>query len=217
MPHVHARSSPGLQADAPLHAAVHLPSDEVGNCRQFAQALRLEAQRLGAVFQFQRTVLGITPGAAPQVQHRGTGSAAAAQADDFDAVVVCAALGAQALLRPLGLRLPLMAVHGCSLTAPLRMLEGHPHLGPQAGVMDERFKVAISRLGQRVRVAGSAEVGGRLDQMHPCSRADAAQGARRLVPPAAPGWTRPSCGRAHGPCCPTARRCWAPAARRACG
>ena len=38
-------------------------------------------------------------------------------------------------------------------------------LGPTSGVMDERYKVAISRLGQRVRVAGSAELGGRLDQI----------------------------------------------------
>ena len=61
----------------------------------------------------------------------------------------------------------MLAVHGYSLTAPLRLIEGHPHLGPRAGVMDEKYKVAISRLGQRVRVAGSAELGGRLDHMAP--------------------------------------------------
>jgi D-amino-acid dehydrogenase len=160
---------PGLNPSAPLHAAVHLPTDEVGNCRQFAQAMRAEAQRLGAVFQFQRTVLAVSPGTAPVVQHRATGGTGPAQSDPFDAVVVCAALGSAALLRPLGLRLPLLAVHGFSLTAPLRRIEGHPHLGPRAGVMDEKFKVAISRLGQRVRVAGSAELGGRLDTMAPAA------------------------------------------------
>lgn len=157
---------PGLNPDAPLHAAVHLPADEVGNCRLFAQAMRAEAQRLGTVFHFQRTVLGLTPGATPQLQHRPNGTTDAAQTDSFDAVVVCAALGSSALLRPLGLRLPLLAVHGYSVTAPLRVVEGHPNLGPRAGVMDEKFKVAISRLGQRVRVAGSAEVGGRPDSMN---------------------------------------------------
>ena len=84
-------------------------------------------------------------------------------------IVVCAALGATALLRPLGLRLPLMAVHGYSVTAPLRLLEAHPDLGPRAAVMDEAYKVAISRLGLRVRVAGSAEVGGRLDRHDPAA------------------------------------------------
>jgi len=159
---------PGLNPDAPLHAAVHLPADEVGNCRQFAQAMRAEAQRLGAVFQFQRTVLGLTPGTMPELQHRPTGGGAAL-AERFDAVVVSAALGSPALLRPLGLRLPLLAVHGYSLTAPLRVLEGHPHLGPRAGVMDEKYKVAISRLGQRVRVAGSAQLGGHAETMNPAA------------------------------------------------
>jgi D-amino-acid dehydrogenase len=159
---------PGLHPGAPLHAAVHLPSDEVGNCRQFAQAMRAEAQRLGAVFQFQRAVRAVAPGAAPTVQHQAAGGGGdAVQNDSFDAVVVCAALGSAPLLRPLGLRLPLLAVHGYSLTAPLRVVEGHPHLGPRAGVMDEKYKVAISRLGQRVRVAGSAELGGRLDTLGP--------------------------------------------------
>jgi len=164
---------PGLNPATTLHAAVHLPADEVGNCRQFAQAMRAQAQRLGAVFQFQRSVTGITPGATPGgtavVQHRPTDSAGAPQDQSFDAVVVCAAMGSTALLRPLGLRLPLLAVHGYSLTAPLRVVEGHPELGPRAGVMDEKYKVAISRLGQRVRVAGSAELGGRQDSMNPAS------------------------------------------------
>ena len=160
---------PGLNPDAPLHAAVHLPADEVGNCRQFAQAMRAEAQRLGAVFQFQRTVLGLTPGSMPELQHRPTDGGAPLQTAQFDAVVVSAALGSSALLRPLGLRLPLLAVHGFSLTAPLRVVEGHPHLGPRAGVMDEKYKVAISRLGQRVRVAGSAELGGHAGTMNPAA------------------------------------------------
>jgi len=75
-------------------------------------------------------------------------------------VVVCAGLESAALLRPLGLRLPLVAVYGYSITAPLRHLDAHPDLGPRSALMDEKYKVAISRLGLRVRVAGSAELGG---------------------------------------------------------
>ncbi len=41
-----------------------------------------------------------------------------------------------------------------------------PVIGTRSGVMDERYKVAISRLGQRVRVAGSAEIGGRPDAIN---------------------------------------------------
>ncbi len=155
---------PGLSPTTRLHAAVHLPDAEVGNCRQFAHLLRGEAQRLGADFRFQRDVLTIAPGTRPQLRHQGLDSSQPPQDETFDAVVVCAALGASRLLAPLGCRLPLIAVHGYSITAPLRLIDGHPDLGPRSGVMDEAFKVAISRLGQRVRVAGVAELGGRLDR-----------------------------------------------------
>lgn len=153
---------PGLNTATPLHAALHLPDDLVGNCRQFAHLLRAQAQQLGAQFRFQRQVSAIAGGARAGVQHSAL-DGSDTQAHDFDAVVVCAALGATALLRPLGLRLPLAAVHGYSITAPLHLHDGQADNGPRAAVMDERFKVAISRLGQRLRVSGSAEVGGRLD------------------------------------------------------
>ncbi len=165
---------PGLNPETPLHAAVHLPHDEVGNCRQFAHLLRGQAQRLGADFRFQRCVLAITPGAQPGLRHassdgHGTGAGHAATEERFDAVVVCAALGAPALLNPLGCRLPLAAVHGYSITAPLRRIEAWPQLGPRSALMDEKYKVAISRLGARVRVAGSAELGGRPGAHHPAA------------------------------------------------
>jgi D-amino-acid dehydrogenase len=152
----------GLNPDTALHAAVHLPNGEVGNCRQFAHLLRGQAQTRGAVFRFGRTVRSLGSGAHPTVLHAGAGQDQALQSDAFDAVVVCAAIGSVDLLRPLGLHLPLVPVHGYSITAPLRVMEAHPDLGPSAALTDERYKVAISRLGQRVRVAGSAELGGKL-------------------------------------------------------
>jgi D-amino-acid dehydrogenase len=91
------------------------------------------------------------------------GDAAQAARLRFDAVVVCAAMGAPALLRPLGIALPIEPVHGYSVTLPVRVFEAHPDVGPRATLMDERYKVAISRLGDRVRVAGSAEMCGRGD------------------------------------------------------
>ncbi len=162
----------GLNPGTALHAAVHLPDDEVGNCRQFAHLLRAEAQRLGAVFRFGRTVLALQAGDQPAVRHSETQSinqSGQPQQDLFDAIVVCAAMGAAALLKPLGLRLPLAPVHGYSITAPLRLLEAHPHLGPASAVMDEKYKVAISRLGLRVRVAGGAELGGDLARHNPAA------------------------------------------------
>jgi D-amino-acid dehydrogenase len=155
---------PALSADAELHAGIHLPRDEVGNCRQFAHHLKAEAARRGAVFRFGCEVVGIAPGARPQVRFRAAADKglASSQSCEFDAVAMCAALGASPLLAPLGLRLPLAPVYGYSVTAPLRTVEAHPDLGPRAAVMDERYKVAISRLGNRIRVAGGAELGGTL-------------------------------------------------------
>jgi D-amino-acid dehydrogenase len=150
---------PGLNPEMRLHAAIHLPQDGVGNCRQFAHLMRAEAQRLGASFRFDADVRCVAPGKRPVLE------TADGQRHEFDAVIVCAGVQANAVLKGIGLKLPLAPVHGYSVTAPLRHVDGHPALGPRAALMDERFKVAISRLGQRVRVAGSAEIGGRLDDM----------------------------------------------------
>ncbi len=169
----------GLNPDAPLHAGIHLPDDEVGNCRQFALLLRQAAQAAGVDFRFHSDVQQVLPGRpAPvvsahlppaettRVDNTRLGEAGSTLAmnfgpasEDFDAVVVCAAMDAPALLRPLGVHIPLLAVHGYSITAPLRQDPQHPDRGPRSALLDERYKVAISRLGSRVRVAGSAEIG----------------------------------------------------------
>ncbi len=151
---------PGLNPGTPLRAAIHLPRDGVLNCRQFAHGLKAEAQRLGTQFRFGAPVSALRPGARP-------GLVGADGEQRFDAVVVCAGVQAAELLRPIGLKLPLAPVWGYSLTAPLRDVDGHAEIGPRGGLMDERYKVAISRLGRRVRVAGSAELGGRAGSFHP--------------------------------------------------
>jgi D-amino-acid dehydrogenase len=155
---------PGLNPSMPLRAAIHLPQDGVGNCRQFAHLLKTEAQKLGVVFRFQQPVRALRAGHPVRLVLPDGEQA-------FDAAVVCAGVASAALLAPLGLRLPLLPVWGYSLTAPLRELEHAPELGPRSALMDERYKVAISRLGRRVRVAGSAELGGRADHFHPGSMA----------------------------------------------
>lgn len=175
------KAEPGLNPEAELHAGIHLAHDEVSNCRQFALLMRDEAEHLGATFRFHTNVQSVEPGKTPRVtkvysplEESNLLNADAPregpatdvppfepETESFDAVLVCAAMGATDLLRPHGIKLPLAPVHGYSVTAPLRKIEAHPDFGPHAAVMDERYKVAISRLGARVRVAGSAEFGGR--------------------------------------------------------
>jgi D-amino-acid dehydrogenase len=168
---------PGLNADMALHAALHLPDEEVGNCRQFAHLLKQYAQRHGTLFRFHREVERIEPGPQPVVRHRAlsrfdTEQLSGAEQpttlpgpegdETFDAVVVCAAMESRRLLAPLKLRLPLAPVHGYSITAPLREPTEHGEVGPRSALIDETYKIAISRLGKRVRVAGGAELGGDL-------------------------------------------------------
>lgn len=147
------RVEPALNPDTDFVGAIHLPDDEVGNCRQFTVLLRERARALGVRFVFDAPVARLAASPEPTLW-----LATQDAAQRFDAVVVCAGLHSAALLHPLGLRLPLAAVHGYSVSARIR----EPLDAPRSAVMDERFKVAISRLGQRVRVAGSAELGGTL-------------------------------------------------------
>ena len=148
------RIEPALNPETALLGAVHLPDDGVANCRQFALLLKNEAQRIGVNFEFNRVVAQLDRAQAASVLIAGEDVPRA-----FDQVVMCAGLASAELLRPLGLKIPMAAVYGYSISAPIR----EPLNAPCSALMDERYKVAISRLGQRVRVAGSAEIGGSLD------------------------------------------------------
>ncbi len=204
---------PGLNPDTPLQAGLLTADDEVANCRQFTHLLKREASALGVQFRFGAEVRRIESGAPPTIAY-DTASSDGEEA--FDAVVVCAALGSAALLRPLGIRLPLQAVFGYSLTAPLRQDDPHRPLEPRAALMDERYKVAISRFGTRVRVAGCAEIGGAANMMN-------RRAAGTLDKVCTTGfrvsrsWPGSNSGRARARCFPTGRRCSVRAAHPACG
>ncbi len=146
---------PGLCAMTELAGAVHLPDDGVVNCRQFALMLKKEAEALGVRFEFDSNVAPLDKAQPATLQVSIAG--AASQAMAFDAVVLCAGMGSAALLRRTGLRLPLEAVHGYSISAAM----GEPLNAPRSAVLDLRHHASISRLGQRVRVAGHAALGQR--------------------------------------------------------
>lgn len=145
---------PSLSAITELLGAIHLPGEEAGNCRQFALLLKTEAQNLGVNFVFNTEV--------SHIDHAQPATLLIANSDEayaFDRIVVCAGLASVGLLKPLGLKIPMVAIHGYSLTAIVR----DPLNGPQGALRDERYQVSISRLGNRIRVSGCAEIGGTLD------------------------------------------------------
>ena len=144
---------PAINPDTEFLGGIHLPNDEVANCRQFALLLKDKARDMGVDFQFNTTIAQLNPLNAASVLIAGENTPR-----QFDRAVMCAGLASGALIKPLGLNIPMTAVYGYSISAPIREALN----APRSALMDERYKVAISRLGNRVRVAGSAEIGGHL-------------------------------------------------------
>ncbi|MDB5999862.1 MAG: hypothetical protein JWP52_1561 [Rhizobacter sp.] len=182
---------PGLNVDTALAAGIYFPHEEVGNCREFTVLLRAHAQRLGVRFNFHSEARQLLPGRRPQLVHMHARDAIALtaaanaeaksragpatapmpmepQTDAFDAIVVCAAMGTDALLRPHRLTLPLLPIWGHTVTAPMRHREAGLTSGPRAAVTDALHQVTINRLGQRLRITGGMEYGAmRSDQQQP--------------------------------------------------
>ena len=137
-------------AQVAFAGGLHLPADETGDCQMFTQALAEHASRRGVRFRFETTVEAL------QVEDdRMTGVATSAGPLSADRYVIALAGGAVPLLAPHGIHLPIQPVKGYSVTLPVARFDR----APLASVMDEHSKVAITRLGNRVRAAGTAELG----------------------------------------------------------
>jgi D-amino-acid dehydrogenase len=130
---------------------LRLPGDETGDCRMFTHALSEHARMLGVQFRF-----GVRINAIRAAAGRVTGVATDAGELTADAYVVALGSHSPHLLRPLGLRIPVYPVKGYSLTLPITDPAGAPH----STIMDETYKVAVTRLGDRIRVGGTAELAG---------------------------------------------------------
>jgi D-amino-acid dehydrogenase len=141
---------PALGSEVPLHSALYFPNDAVGNCRQFAHALKERALEMGVVFHFATPVTAISHAPGIQVQSTSLG------AQGFDQAVVCAGAGAVALLAPALKHVALTRVGSYSLSAQIR----EPLNAPRSAVLDGHSQISISRLGARIRVSGGAELGG---------------------------------------------------------
>lgn len=158
---------PGLNPEAELHSAVHLPDEGAGNCREFAHLMKQQAQRLGVRFAFNTRVIKVRPGPRPELTLAAAADPSAPMAspgdrpatETVDAVLVCAAMGSARLLAPLGVKLPLIGLHGMSVTAPLRLSDADAHVGPVSVLIDPRRGTSIVRSGSRVRVSGGARLG----------------------------------------------------------
>lgn len=130
---------------------LRLPNDETGDCHLFTQRLAQMAVGLGVQFRFGTTIAGLSY-AGGEV----TGVRTASGEVRGDRYVCALGSYSPGLLAPLGIRLPVYPVKGYSVTVPITDAAG----APESTVMDETYKVAITRLGDRIRVGGTAELAG---------------------------------------------------------
>lgn len=141
---------------------LRLPQDETGDCHMFTQSLAKHAQALGVRFLFNTGIDRIVTDGA-----RVSGVATSAGLLQADAYVLALGSWSSRLVAPLGISLPVYPVKGYSITVPIKDASG----APESTVMDESYKVAITRLGNRIRVGGTAEISGYSDKLYDARRA----------------------------------------------
>ncbi|NRF15617.1 D-amino acid dehydrogenase [Vibrio coralliilyticus] len=143
---------PGLaNIQGTLTGGLYLPDDETGDCYLFCQQLQAMAENAGVEFLFNTEIQRLN------VQGNQVTSVATSQGEiEADKFVVAMGSYSKSLLEQVGIDIPLYPVKGYSLTLPVINRD----FAPQSTIMDETYKVAVTRFENRIRVAGTAELAG---------------------------------------------------------
>ncbi|MBS0509486.1 MAG: D-amino acid dehydrogenase [Proteobacteria bacterium] len=172
------RAEPALaQAQAPIAGGLRLPADETGDCYLFTNALAKMAEALGVKFRFNTGVdwlLFDGQGAVNGVQ-LATADREVVKADRY---VLAMGSYSRDLLLSSGLDIPVYPVKGYSLTIPIR----DEALAPVSTVLDETYKIALTRFDNRIRVGGMAELSGFDKTLRPQRRATLEMVTSQLFP-----------------------------------
>ena len=141
---------------------LRLPGDETGDCFKFTQNLAALAAQRGVQFRYGTRIRRLKL-AGRQIDGVLT------DAGTLTAEAYLVALGSYSplLLKGVGIRIPVYPVKGYSITVPIVDASG----APESTVMDESHKVAVTRLGNRMRVGGTAELAGYTLKLHEARRA----------------------------------------------
>jgi D-amino-acid dehydrogenase len=134
-----------------LAGALRLPGDETGDCHMFTTKLAAMAAAAGVEFRYGKPIDALLADG-----NRIEGVRIDGKAEGADRYVVALGSWSPRLLAPVGIRLPVYPLKGYSLTIPIT----RPDMAPVSTVLDESYKVAITRFDQRIRVGGMAEVSG---------------------------------------------------------
>jgi len=127
------------------------PKDETGDCFKFTNLLAAKAEALGVRFAYGTTIkrLDVEGG-------KVRGVVTDRETLRSDAVVVALGSYSPLVVKDYGIDLPVYPVKGYSLTIPIK----DASRAPESTIMDETYKIAITRLGDRIRVGGMAEISG---------------------------------------------------------
>ncbi len=143
---------PGLVTSAhKIAGGLLLPNDETGDCHLFTTRLADKCRELGVIFHFDCTITRLLDDG-----ERVTGVATEQGIMRADSYVLALGSYAPQLLKPLNIALPVYPVKGYSLTLPV----ADDTKAPASTVMDETYKVAMTRFADRIRVGGMAELTG---------------------------------------------------------
>jgi D-amino-acid dehydrogenase len=146
------RSEPALaHARSVLAGGLRLPGDETGDCRLFTEGLARACEQLGVRFAYGQSV--------QRLEREGDHVSGVRIGDRLltaDRYVMAFGSYSRAALAPLGLRIPVYPVKGYSLTATL----SDAQRAPVSTVLDETYKIALTRFDDRLRVGGMAELAG---------------------------------------------------------
>jgi len=157
-----ARVEPALaKVSHKLSGALRLPNDQTGDCQLFTTRLAEMARALGVEFRFEQNI--------QRLEHAGDRIAGVwidGKLETADRYVLALGSYSPQMLKPLGIRAPVYPLKGYSLTVPI----SDPAMAPQSTVLDETYKVAITRFDQRIRVGGMAEIAGHDLSLNPRRR-----------------------------------------------
>lgn len=130
---------------------LRLTGDETGDCFMFCNTLKKQCEELGVEFKFNTTITNI---AIENGKVKGVDTQDGRL--DCEQLLVCLGSYTKEMLKAIGVDVPIYPVKGYSLTVPI----SNESFAPTSTIMDETYKVAVTRLGGRIRAAGTAELTG---------------------------------------------------------
>ena len=149
------------------------PDDEIGDAFKFTEKIAAVCAKLGVRFRYNVRVEKIEAERGRIVRVATDGGPVSG-----DAFVLALGAFSAALVRGIGVRLPVYPVKGYSITVPIK----NQRAAPRVGLSDVDAKIVLTRLGSRLRVAGTAEFTGYDNRPNPKRGALTVRSAKALLP-----------------------------------